>query len=336
VLTGKILEQSTLELEQEEEMKNIRQARTNFLARLHKEKMERKEIEEKEIKRKNDFDNVKKIKKLDKFSKISTQQKLISRVFSKVYLQGFTKKTIGSMSSMFKKFGDIKIKDKYNGVLYNEVEKLQTNDEVLSNAISYFNNMYIDSAINTHSSIVNEKKQKAIQKKLDEETRRQEAVENERIAKLEQIERRKKRTVLRLQRDIQKEIFDNQINQESENVDSVTEINNFDDEGPYGIIFITLVGVYGGILTILMITLDFIKKNLYNQDNLFTQEHINDFINAYLAESGPITLYFNIGLEQEIAEVLVERETIDINALKGMDLTSDEWVSHYFYPLALY
>jgi hypothetical protein len=52
-----------------------------------------------------------------------------------------------------------------------------------------------------------------------------------------------RRAVLRLQRDIQKEIFDNPVNQEPENVDSVTEIDNF-EEGPYGVIFITLVGVY--------------------------------------------------------------------------------------------
>jgi hypothetical protein len=49
---------------------------------------------------------------------------------------------------------------------------------------------------------------------------------------------------------------------------------------------------------------------------------------AYLVESGPVTLYFDRFRRTDYRSI-IEKETVDINALKGMDLTSDEWVSYY-------
>jgi hypothetical protein len=233
VLTGKILEQSTLELEQEEEMKNIRQARTNYLARLHKEKMERKDIEEVEIKRRNDFENVKKIKKLDKFSKICTQQKLISRVFSKVYLQGFTKRTVSSMSSLFKNFNTIKVQDKFNNLIYPEIEKLLYVDNNTGDFLYSVDNDIKESDKGTHAEVVNARKQKAINRRLDEESRKQEEDERQRIALEEQKERRRKRAILRLQRDIGKEIFGNPNTKGEYNNEEITEVDNNEGEGAY-------------------------------------------------------------------------------------------------------
>jgi hypothetical protein len=240
VLTGKILEQSTLELEQEEEMKNIRQARTNFLARLHKEKMERKEIEDVEIKRKNDFENVKKIKKLDKFTKICTQQKLISRVFSKVYLQGFTKTTVTSMSSLYKNFNTIKVQDKYNSTIYPEIDKLLYIDEKTLDTLYSIESKLNDTNKEKHSNVVNAKKQIAIQKKLEEDRLKQEEKERQQIALEEQKERRRKRAILRLQRDIGKEIFGNPTTKGEYNNEEITEIDNNESDGAYSNIFINL------------------------------------------------------------------------------------------------
>jgi hypothetical protein len=236
VLTGKLLEQATLELEQEEEMKNIRQARTAYIAKLNKEKQERKEIEEVEIKRKNDFDNVKRIKKLDKFSKISTQQKLISRMFSKVYLQDFTKKTVRSMTSMFKNYSRIAVQDKYNNSLYQQVEDIQQRESEVYDSLIKIETAFRENDRTKHSEVVNAKKQRDIERKLEAERKRLEEDELTRIEKEKQVVRQKERAILRLHRDIEKEIFNNPNTKGEYNNEEITEIDNYENEGSYSII----------------------------------------------------------------------------------------------------
>jgi hypothetical protein len=76
-----------------------------------------------------------------------------------------------------------------------------------------------------------------------------------------------------------------------------------------------------------MFSLDIIKKNFYSQDNLFTQEIMNEIVSLYMSESGPVTLFFDKNLEEKILNILVDKENVDINNLKALDLTSDEWVT---------
>jgi hypothetical protein len=75
-----------------------------------------------------------------------------------------------------------------------------------------------------------------------------------------------------------------------------------------------------------MFSLDIVRKNIYTQDGLFNQDNINEIINSYMAESGPVNLIFDKVLEEEIIESLPEREQLDINNLKQTDLNTEEWV----------
>jgi hypothetical protein len=93
------------------------------------------------------------------------------------------------------------------------------------------------------------------------------------------------------------------------------------------ILFNNLVGIYGGIMAALMFSLDIVRKHIYTQDALFSQENINEIINSYLAESGPVNLVFDKVLEDLIIDSLPERDQpLDINNLKQAELSTEEWV----------
>jgi hypothetical protein len=83
-------------------------------------------------------------------------------------------------------------------------------------------------------------------------------------------------------------------------------------------------------MTVIMFSLDIVRKNMYPQDFLFTQENINEIVNSYMSESGPITLWFDkASLEEAILNIVSERQDPDINNLKSLDLSFDEWVNFY-------
>jgi len=97
-LVGKILEQSDLELREEEEIKRIRDAKAEFLKRLRDDKARIKKIEEEEIKLKKDMDNKKGLKMIEKNFRKNTQKKLISKVFSKCLFKNLEKNCMDTLT----------------------------------------------------------------------------------------------------------------------------------------------------------------------------------------------------------------------------------------------
>ncbi len=234
MLTGKVLEQSVLELEQEEEIKNIRNAKTIFLARLMKEKDDIRQQEEKENENKNNFENYKKIKRLDKYSKISTQQKLMSRIFSINYLQNLKTCTINLLKPTFKDYKTIAFKDNYNRIIYEEIDIRIKKNNSIENSVSEINNSILENNKKLHSDIVSNRKQLLIQQKEQAERKRIEDEEHKHIEKEKQIERRKHRAILRLERNLQQIIFNQPNMKGAYYVEDISEINNLFGEGSYG------------------------------------------------------------------------------------------------------
>jgi hypothetical protein len=237
VLTGKILEQSVFELEQEEEIKNIRKSKQLFLARLMKEKDEIKQLEEKENDKKNNFENFKKIKRLDKYSKISTQQKLMSRVFSISYLQKLKNCTIDLVKNTYKDYKTITLKDIYNKSIYEEIDKnLKMNEAVLNSIIDITNNIHENNK-HSHLEVVINRKQSIIRQKQEAEKKRIADEEQRKIEKEQQIERRKKRAILRLERNVQQSIINQPLLKGPYYSEDISEINNMNGDGPFGIFY---------------------------------------------------------------------------------------------------
>jgi hypothetical protein len=237
VLSGKILEQTILELEQEEEIRNIRNAKSIFLARLMKEKDDIRQLEEKENEKKNNFENFKKIKRLDKYSKISTQQKLMSRVFSINYLKNLKNCTINLLKPTFKDYKTIAFKDNYNRIIYEQIDNKLKTEENLKNAIINMNKSILSNNKKTHTDIVMNRKQLFIQQKEEAEKKRIADEEKKKLEKEQQAERRKKRAIFRLERDLQNYIFNQSNVKGPYHIEDIGEINNMYGEPAYGNMF---------------------------------------------------------------------------------------------------
>jgi hypothetical protein len=318
-LTGKILEQTVLELEQEEEIKNIRNAKTLYLARLIKERDDIKQLEEKENESKNNFENYKKIKRLDKYSKISTQQKLMSRAFSINYLKDLKKCTIDLLKPTFKDYKIIAFKDKYNRIIYDQIDDHIKNNSTIQNSVLEINNFILDKDKKQHSDLIANRKQMIINKKEEEERKRIQEEENKKIEKEKQIERRKHRAILRLHRNLQLSIFNQPTIKAAYHLEDISEINNMFGEGSF-------VGIYGGALGAILITLNIMKNHYQKNDSFFNEASIFEMLNNYVNDCSGFNLYISREVEEKIKEIIENNPDPDINNLKGMDITHDQYV----------
>ena len=229
------MEQTLLELEQEEEMKNVRNAKNIYIARMKKEKNDIKNIEEKENQKRTNFENLKKIKQLDKYSKITTQQKLMSRIFSIKYIESLKKNTISLLNPIFKDYKSVEVKDKFNKLIYDDIDKVILLHDSVWKSVSNYKIEILDKDKKLHSNIVSKRKEEAAKLKSDQERIKKEQEEKKRIEEEEKIIRRKNRALLRLKRDFNRDIFNIPVIKGEYLSVEISEIDNMNNEGPYGI-----------------------------------------------------------------------------------------------------
>ena len=169
VLIGKILEQTDLELREEEEIKRIREAKADITKRLSDDKFRIKKIEEEEIRLKKDIDNRKGLKLIEKNFKKNTQKKLISKVFAKCILKDLKKNCYNCLSTqgIFICNSVPLVVDSVNQFLINGSE----NENIIDNKITIFMNSMTDVfnvlSKNKHRSIINQHEENLKQIKLD-------------------------------------------------------------------------------------------------------------------------------------------------------------------------
>ncbi len=173
VLIGKILEQTDLELREEEEIKKIREAKADFLKRIKEDKMRIKKIEEEELKLKKEVDNKKGLKLIEKNFKKNTQKKLVSRVFAKNFLRNFQKDSYKALTAqgLFIDNSVPLVQDIVTQYVFNEAEKANTEDGKVS---KFIENVYVNiglGAKNLHKNVIDQHRENLRQAKIDEERR---------------------------------------------------------------------------------------------------------------------------------------------------------------------
>jgi hypothetical protein len=171
VLIGKILEQTDLELREDEEIKKIREAKAEFLKRIKEDKMRIKKVEEEEIKLKKEVENKKGLKLIEKNFKKNTQKKLMAKVFSKCFLMKFQKDVYKELSAqgMFIDHNVLSVQDAVTQFVFNESEKVNIDDNQVCNFIG---NVYTSLnlvAKNRHRNLIEQHMKNLRQAKIDEE-----------------------------------------------------------------------------------------------------------------------------------------------------------------------
>ena len=202
VVTNKILEQALLELTEEQEIKNIREAKLKFSKRNADEKAKIKKIELEEINRRKDIETIKKQNKLDKEKKVAVQQKIFSRITSKKYLSELCNNTLNLLSenNYFNNYKVIYLKEITFKEINHTSKVLSTKDEeLLQTSTSLIQDSILNKLIG-HKIFMQERREKQRQDLLgliEKQRLLEEQKENERIARekrknQEKIEKLKK------------------------------------------------------------------------------------------------------------------------------------------------
>ena len=121
VIIGKTLEQSLLELEQEQEIENLRQAKLMYSKKRNDDSKRIKNLEEKEIQKKYNNDAKKEVRKQMRETRKKTQKELISRFISKTYLRDLVKNSYNDLihRCQFRDYTNSTVKDKTNFIFLN-------------------------------------------------------------------------------------------------------------------------------------------------------------------------------------------------------------------------
>jgi len=235
VLSGKVIEQALLELHEEEEIKNLRDMKQIYIKKFQEEKLRMKNIEKIEIRLKKDNDALKKLKILERITKIKTQQKLFTRSFAKSYLTNLARSSVNDLlkKSMFVDYSKVLMKNKLNEELYNQVEKQILSEEKISSTWQNIpSNIQADNK-KLHRLNIEEHKRMIQAKHEVEERMKKEAEEIRRLEDEDRIEKKRLRAIRRLKESIRKNIFDLGLIKNEYNLEVISEIDNYEEEGQY-------------------------------------------------------------------------------------------------------
>ena len=171
VLIGKILEQTDLELREEEEIKKIREAKAEFLKRVKDDRIRIKKVEEEEIKLKKDIDNKKGLKLIEKNFRKNTQKKLMSKVFAKSFLKNFEKDSFKALTTqgVFMNNNIPLVRDNVTQYIFNESEKVNIADNSITTLISNLFTNINQNSKNLHKKVIEQHREDLRQAKIDEE-----------------------------------------------------------------------------------------------------------------------------------------------------------------------
>lgn len=156
-------------------------------------------------------------------------------MFSKNYFKNLKINTLSFLKSkgLFNNYLVESTKDKLRGILHEEVEKFEVDDNDLDNFLDRVDDDILINETVEHQKTLNKKKQEIYEEQLrQEELKRQEEEEAKR--KWEgKLERAKQRKIKRLKEEIQKSIFDQGVAKNEIYAEDISEIDNFQQEGGY-------------------------------------------------------------------------------------------------------
>ena len=335
VVVGKTLEQSMLELEQEQEIENLKQAKLMYSKKRNDDSKRIKNLEEKEIQKKYNNDAKKEIRKQTRETRKKTQKQLISRFISKTYLRDLVKNSYQDLiyRCQFRDYSNATVKDKTNFIIVSGSKKLHTAftnmnsfiKDSISNKLKAIENSHIKAVDDRHKFLDKLAKQREIIRQREEEARIR--------AEKAKIERRKLRRIERIQKETKTGIIDNGVSKGDAFSEETTEIGNFEkNDEPY-------IGIYGSFFGIFIATLAIVQKDCFQDESLYNIENIGEIMRMVFDETqSTVTLHFNEEALNKVTKIVQgENKPEDeeegnaekdepITDLKNVtDLSTDAW-----------
>ena len=335
VVVGKTLEQSMIELEQEQEIENLKQAKLMYSKKRNDDSKRIKNLEEKEIQKKYNNDAKKEIRKQTRETRKKTQKQLISRFISKTYLRDLVKNSYQDLiyRCQFRDYSNATVKDKTNFIIVSGSKKLHTAftnmnsfiKDSISNKLKAIENSHIKAVDDRHKFLDKIAKQREIIRQREEEARIR--------AEKAKIERRKLRRIERIQKETKTGIIDNGVSKGDAFSEETTEIGNFEkNDEPY-------IGIYGSFFGIFIATLAIVQKDCFQDESLYNIENIGEIMRMVFDETqSTVTLHFNEEALNKVTKIVQgENKPEDeeegnaekdepITDLKNVtDLSTDAW-----------
>ena len=335
VVVGKTLEQSMLELEQEQEIENLKQAKLMYSKKRNDDSKRIKNLEEKEIQKKYNNDAKKEIRKQTRETRKKTQKQLISRFISKTYLRDLVKNSYQDLiyRCQFRDYSNATVKDKTNFIIVSGSKKLHTAftnmnsfiKDSISNKLKAIENSHIKAVDDRHKFLDKIAKQREIIRQREEEARIR--------AEKAKIERRKLRKIERIKKETKTGIIDNGVSKGDAFSEETTEIGNFEkNDEPY-------IGIYGSFFGIFIATLAIVQKDCFQDESLYNIENIGEIMRMVFDETqSTVTLHFNEEALNKVTKIVQgENKPEDeeegnaekdepITDLKNVtDLSTDAW-----------
>ena len=335
VVVGKTLEQSMLELEQEQEIENLKQAKLMYSKKRNDDSKRIKNLEEKEIQKKYNNDAKKEIRKQTRETRKKTQKQLISRFISKTYLRDLVKNSYQDLiyRCQFRDYSNATVKDKTNFIIVSGSKKLHTAftnmnsfiKDSISNKLKAIENSHIKAVDDRHKFLDKIAKQREIIRRREEEARIR--------AEKAKIERRKLRRIERIKKETKTGIIDNGVSKGDAFSEETTEIGNFEkNDEPY-------IGIYGSFFGIFIATLAIVQKDCFQDESLYNIENIGEIMRMVFDETqSTVTLHFNEEALNKVTKIVQgENKPEDeeegnaekdepITDLKNVtDLSTDAW-----------
>ena len=335
VVVGKTLEQSLLEIEQEDEIANLREAKLMYSKKNNDEFKRIKNLEDREIQKKYNNDAKKDHRRKMREIRKKTQKELISRVMSKTYLRDLLQNSYKDLihRGQFKDYTSIAVKNKTNDIIEKGTKKLSNAfinmknylNDTLKSKYQNIENAHKKSIENRHNILDEIARQKEIKKKREEE----EKIRAEEAKK----ERRRRRKIERIKKEIKVSIIDNGVQKGDAYSEEIVEIGNFNkDDEPY-------IGVYGSFIGLFVVTLSLVQKDCFQEEILYNIDNISEIMRMVFDEvQSPLTLHFNEEAANQIIKILKSvnsndeeggeepAEEIELTDLRNLsDLSQDTW-----------
>ena len=337
VVVGKTLEQSLLEIEQEDEISNLREAKLMYSQKRRDENKRIQNLEDREIQKKYNNDAKKEHRKQNREIRKKTQKELISRVISKTYLKEIVKNSYNDLihRGQFKNYTSISVKNKTNNILMKGSEKLNNAfnnmqnylKDKLNNKYKNIENLHQKAVDKRHALLAEIARQKEIKRKREEE----EKIRAEEAKK----ERRKKRKIERIKKEIKASTIDNGIQKGDAYSEEFVEIGNFNkNDEPY-------IGVFGSFMGLFVVTFSLIQRDCFQEEMLYNIDNISEIMRMVFDEvQCPLTLHFNAEAANQIKKILQSsnsndaegaeednnQEDIELTDLRNLtDLSTDTW-----------
>ena len=336
VVVGKTLEQSLLELEQEEEIENLRAAKLMYSKKKNEDSKRIRNLEDREIQKKYNNDSKKEHRKQIRERRKKTQKELISRTISKVYLRDLLKNSYNDLihRGQFRDYTSSAVKNKTNEIIMKRSQKLNTAfcnmlnfiKDSLNNKYKNFESIHTKSVDDRHKLLEEIARQKEIIRKREEEARIK--------AEEEKKERRRLRKIERIKKEIKAAVVDTGVAKSDAYSEETVEIgNDGKNDEPY-------IGIYGSFIGVFIISLALVQRDCFPDENLYNIDNISEILRMVFDETqSTLSFHFNEEAREKVKKILQSgnkpnddenegdgKEEAALTDLRNLsDLSTDTW-----------